>query len=135
MGKTEVLISNKNLHSLRDSAKHPCCVCRKGVGSNSILYTGCQLWMHKKCSGIKGKLTADPSIRVKDVLVFANKFLYLQEVNTTLNETPLTENEFENFLNLSKEIKFLVSDGLDVSVITSVYERINTTLPKIFIES
>ena len=61
MGKTNIMISSKNLHSLRDSGNHPCGVCRKGVGSNSILCCGCQLWIHKKCSGIKGKLTADPA--------------------------------------------------------------------------
>ena len=37
MGKTEIMMSGKNLHSLRNSGKHPCGVCRKGVGSNSIL--------------------------------------------------------------------------------------------------
>ena len=61
MGKTKIMISGKNLHSLRDSGKHRCGVCRKGVGSNSILCCGCQLWIHEKYSGIKGKLTADPS--------------------------------------------------------------------------
>ena len=65
MGKTKIMISGKNLHSLRDSGKHPCGVCRKGVGSNSILCCGCQLRIHKKCCGIKGKLTADPSYKCK----------------------------------------------------------------------
>ena len=65
MGKTKIMISGKNLHSLRDSGKHRCGVCRKGVGSNSILCCGCQLWIHKKCSGIKSKLTADPSYKCK----------------------------------------------------------------------
>ena len=65
MGKTKIMISGKNLHSLRDSGKHPCGVCQKGVGSNSILCCGCQLWIHRKCSGIKGKLTADPSYKCK----------------------------------------------------------------------
>ena len=65
MGKTKIMISGKNLHFLRDSGKHSCGVCRKGVGSNSILCYGCQLWIHKKCSGIKGKLTADLSCKCK----------------------------------------------------------------------
>ena len=64
MGKTKIMISGKNLHFLSDSEKHPCGVCRKGAESNSIL-CGCQLWIHKKCSGIKGKLTADPSYKCK----------------------------------------------------------------------
>jgi len=65
MGKTKVMISGKDLHSLRDSGKHPCGVCRKGIGRNSILCSGCQLWVHKKCSGIKGKLTPDPPYKCK----------------------------------------------------------------------
>ena len=40
MCKTKIMISGKNLHPLRDSGKHPCGVCRKGVGSNSILCCG-----------------------------------------------------------------------------------------------
>ena len=63
MGKTK--ISGKNLLSLRDSGKHPCGVCREGVGSNSILCCVCQLWIHKKCSGIKGKLTAETLYKCK----------------------------------------------------------------------
>ena len=59
MGKTKIMISGKNLHFLRDSGKYFCGVCQNGVGSNSIYCNGCQLWIHKKCSGIKGKLTAD----------------------------------------------------------------------------
>ena len=34
IGKTKIIICSKNLHSLKDSAKHPCGVCCKGVGSN-----------------------------------------------------------------------------------------------------
>ena len=59
MGKTK--ISGKNLLSLRDSGKHPCGVCRKGVGINSILCYG----IHKKCSDIKCKLAADPLYKCK----------------------------------------------------------------------
>lgn len=68
MGKTKVLISGKNLESLTNSGKHPCSVCRKGVGSNSIFCEGCQFWVHNKCSGIKAKLKADPSYRCKRCL-------------------------------------------------------------------
>lgn len=38
------------------SGKHPCGVCKEGVGRNSILCRTCGKWVHKKCSGIKGKL-------------------------------------------------------------------------------
>ena len=38
------------------SVKWPCAVCKKGVGSGSIQCTKCKKWVHKKCSGLKGKL-------------------------------------------------------------------------------
>ena len=31
-------------------------VCRKGVGRNSIFCKSSDAWIHKKCSGINGKL-------------------------------------------------------------------------------
>ena len=42
--------------SLKDAGKYPCSVCRKGVGRNSILCSRCKLWVHKRCSGMKGQL-------------------------------------------------------------------------------
>ena len=65
MEKTKIVLCGKNLHSLKDSGKHPCGVCWKGVGSNSTFSDGCQSWIHKKCSGFKGSLKADPSYRCK----------------------------------------------------------------------
>ena len=44
---------------IEDSGKHPCGVCRKGVESNSILCVECLRWVHKRCSGIKGKLKSN----------------------------------------------------------------------------
>ena len=38
------------------SGRDPCSVCRKEVCSNSILCLDCHSWVHKKCSGISGKL-------------------------------------------------------------------------------
>jgi hypothetical protein len=38
------------------STKWPCVVCRQGVGVNSILCRLCNRWVHKKCSGVVGKL-------------------------------------------------------------------------------
>ena len=61
MPKTVFMISGADLDVLVDSGKYPCSVCRKGVMANSILCTGCNHWVHKKCTGIRGRLTADPS--------------------------------------------------------------------------
>ena len=68
MGKTKIMVYGKDLRSLKDSGKHPCGLCRKGVGCNSILCEGCQSWIHKKCSGIKNKLKANPMFRCKRCL-------------------------------------------------------------------
>ena len=49
----------KRLNEWKDnveSARWPCGVCSKGVGSNSLQCTSCQKWVHKKCSGIKGSM-------------------------------------------------------------------------------
>ena len=53
--KTKILISGPDLTTLKDTGKHPCGVCRSRVGSNSIFCSGCSHWVHKKCSGLKGK--------------------------------------------------------------------------------
>ena len=42
---------------LKKSGKYPCGVCLTGVGStNAIQCDGCKRWVHKKCSGLKGRL-------------------------------------------------------------------------------
>ena len=64
VSKTKIMMSGVNLNTLVDSGKNPCGVCRKGVGANSIQCTGCLHWVHKKCSGITGRLTDDPNFSV-----------------------------------------------------------------------
>ena len=39
-----------------DNVKHPCSVCLKGVGVNSIRYIQCVQWVHARCSRVKGSL-------------------------------------------------------------------------------
>ena len=57
MGKTKIMESGINLDVLKKSGKYPCGVCLTGVVStNAILCDGCERWVHKKCSGIKGRL-------------------------------------------------------------------------------
>ncbi|MEW8547728.1 MAG: hypothetical protein AB2693_29825, partial [Candidatus Thiodiazotropha sp.] len=63
MGKTKIIVSGLNLDLLRKSGKYPCGVCQTGVGSNSIFSGGCEHWVHKKCSGIKGPLCSDTEFR------------------------------------------------------------------------
>ena len=102
MGKTKIMIGGKNLHSLRDSGKHPYGVCRKVVGSNSVLCCGCQLWIHKKCSGIKGKLTADSSYKGKRCMGLCRPIDGRHENHVTLEGSKL--NVVESFRYLGNEL-------------------------------
>jgi len=53
MGKTKVMRCRDSESQIVKSGKYPC---SKDVGSNSIQCTSCHAWIHKKCSGITGKL-------------------------------------------------------------------------------
>ena len=63
--RTKVLISGPGLDVLQKSGQYRCSVCLKGVGTNSLLCGGCSSWIHKKCSGIPGRLKPDDSFRCK----------------------------------------------------------------------
>ena len=63
--KTKIMISGLNMHSLRDSGNFPCGVCRTSVGNNSIFCGSCSHWIHKKCSGITGKLAPNINFKCK----------------------------------------------------------------------
>jgi len=50
------MISKQRQKPMQKTARWPCGVCGRGVGSNSIQCTSCHNWIHKKCSGIKGSM-------------------------------------------------------------------------------
>ena len=56
MDKTKVMISGKDMGLVERNGKWPCALCSKGVGSNSIKCCSCKEWVHKRCSGIRGRL-------------------------------------------------------------------------------
>jgi len=56
--KTKVMVSGRKEGAVEKSGKWPCGVCGKGVGTNSIRCTNCQCWIHRKCSGLKGRLSS-----------------------------------------------------------------------------
>ena len=60
---------------LKDSGKHPCGVCRKRIGSNSIFCDVCQSWIYKKYISFKDRLKADPKYDAKDVWGFADRWM------------------------------------------------------------
>jgi len=63
LSKTKVMVSGPELNTLKDSGSFLCPFCRNGVGRNSILCRCCNLWVHKRCSKIKCKLTEDPNFK------------------------------------------------------------------------
>ena len=56
IGKTKVMRCQVRIGQAEDSGKYPCGVCRQGVGDNSIKCVARHRWVHKRCSGISGRL-------------------------------------------------------------------------------
>ena len=65
VAKTKVLRCHKKSGQAEESGKHPCGVCKRGVGRNSILCGTCRKWVHHKCSGLKGRLKDNNSFKCK----------------------------------------------------------------------
>ena len=51
-----MMSSDDNAGKVTEEGKFPCVVCRKIVGSNSILCQFCRCWVNMKHSCIRGKL-------------------------------------------------------------------------------
>ena len=84
-GKTKVMQCWVSRFQSEDSGKYPCGVCRKGVASNSIR---CVEWVHKRCSGISGKLKSNNDFHCRRCLEGANglfQSVLLKEVVVELN--------------------------------------------------
>jgi len=56
MNKTKVMINGECQELMQKAARWLCGVCDRGIGSNSIQFTSCEKWVHKKC-GIKGSMS------------------------------------------------------------------------------
>ena len=65
IGKTKVMRCRVRIGQAEDSGKFSCGVCREGVGDNSIKCVACHEWVHKKCSGISGRLRSDADFRCR----------------------------------------------------------------------
>ena len=57
MTKTKVMKCNQGLQIRENSGKWPCRICSKSVGRNSVQCQSCKKWIHKRCSGIRGRLS------------------------------------------------------------------------------
>ena len=60
MKKTKLMVSGPGFDLLPESRAFPCAVCLSGVGVNSIQCSQCMYWVHKKCSGVRGRLAEVP---------------------------------------------------------------------------
>ena len=67
-GKINVMQCRVSRFQSEDSGEHPCGVCMKGVASNSIQCVECLRWVHKRCSGISGKLKSNVDFHCKRCL-------------------------------------------------------------------
>jgi hypothetical protein len=62
MGETKVMRCRVGAGELVKSEDFSCGVCSKGLGANSVKCTSRNSWIHKRCSGISGKLTSVSTI-------------------------------------------------------------------------
>ena len=83
MAKTKVMASGTDEGPTFTSGRYPCGVCRKGVGVNSVYCTLCSQWVHKRCSGLKGRLRDVP-----------DKCLNPNEVNETAEKIKLGNSDY-----------------------------------------
>ena len=61
-------VSGENKGQAEDSGKYPCGVCMECVGDNSIKCVAYHRSVHKKCSGIPGRLRYDADFRCRRCL-------------------------------------------------------------------
>ena len=69
MGKSIVMRCSDEPSVAKDSGKRPCAICSKGVGSNSVHCAKCKMWVHTKCSVVKGRLKVDRNFQCKKCIV------------------------------------------------------------------
>ena len=92
--KTKVMCESFGTGTIQvvGNVKHPCSVCLKGVGVNSIRYTQCIQWVHARCSRVKGSLKNVESFicrRCKEELYET------RQVNSQVNGLHIGSHEYE----------------------------------------
>ena len=63
--KTKVMRSGKSGREIVKTGRWPCVVCGKGVVANSIQYSDCCGWVHKRCSLARCPLAVIQSFRCR----------------------------------------------------------------------
>ena len=110
------MICGKGLDTIKPSGKYPCSVCRKGVGRNSIFRTKCDVWVHKKCSGIKSRLVDIPDFKCHKCLGLARPIDGRPVEHVSLGDQKLEV--VESFVYLGDGIS--PNGGCKVSTITRI---------------
>ena len=75
------------------NVKHPCSVCLKGVGVNSIRCTQCVQWVHARCSRVKGSLK-----KVESSFIYRRcngELSETRQVNSQVNGLHIDGHEYE----------------------------------------
>ena len=67
----------------RDLSKWPCRICHNDIASNSILCCQCNHWIHKRCTGIKSRIKANPDY-CAGLSVWASKRRKLPDINCVM---------------------------------------------------
>ena len=86
--KTKIMKSGTSKGPVFALGKYPRGVCKKGVGRNSIHCTFCKHWIHKRCSGLKGRLINSTSFKCLSCL-------HLQENNDDTQKIRLNNIKYE----------------------------------------
>ena len=123
---------NKGLHVNMGKAKVMNCgkgsARRKGVGRNSIFCASCDAWVHKKCSGIKGRLVDIPDFTYHRCLGLAHPIDGRPVEHVSLGDPKLEIVEF--FVYLGDGISS--NGGCEVNTITrirSAWGKVRELLP------
>ena len=75
------------------NVKHPCSVCLKGVGVNSIRCTHCVQWAHARCSRVKGSLkNVESSFTYRRC---KGELSETRQVNSQVNGLHIDDHEYE----------------------------------------
>ena len=64
-----MIVSSRNVGKVREESKFPFAIGRRGVDANSIICQFCKCLVHKRCSGIRGKLKHDEGLNVKHMQI------------------------------------------------------------------
>ena len=57
--RQKAIVSNEKARKVKKQEKFRSTICRKGVGSNSIFCQFFKYWVHKRCTGVRGRLKQD----------------------------------------------------------------------------